>query len=61
MVISVRDAGRKRWKGVDPEKRKALAAEAGKAAWSNMTPEERSAEMKRRARVRAKNVKKKGR
>jgi hypothetical protein len=54
MVITVREAGRRRWKDVGDEERKALAAKAGKAAWSNMSPEERSAEMKRRAAKRKK-------
>jgi hypothetical protein len=61
MVITVREAGRKRWKNVSDQDRRVLAAKAGKAAWASMSAEEKSAEMKRRAAVRAKNQKKKSR
>ena len=43
--------------GKGTAKRKALTSKAGKSAWAAMTPAERSAEMKRRAKVRAKNQK----
>jgi hypothetical protein len=37
-------------------KKAAAMSKAGSAFWAKLTPEERSAEMKRRAKVRAKNA-----
>jgi len=58
MVMTVKQAGRKRWEKLTKEQRQEVAAAGGKAYWANMTAEERSAEMKRRAQVRVQKRKK---
>jgi|HubBroStandDraft_6_1064221.scaffolds.fasta_scaffold11322_3 hypothetical protein len=50
----LRRARSKRWKGKTDGEKKATAAHASRAYWDSMTKEQRSAEMKRRAKVRAK-------
>jgi hypothetical protein len=53
-----REKGAERWKGTTKKQKQEFASKGGKSAWSGMSLEERSAEMKRRAKVRAKNRKK---
>jgi|HubBroStandDraft_6_1064221.scaffolds.fasta_scaffold1099586_2 hypothetical protein len=53
--------GRKRWKGVEKKERSRILSAAGRATWANFTPEERSVEMKRRAKVRERNRRRKER
>jgi hypothetical protein len=53
-------ASRARWGKASAAEKKEAATHAVKAYWASMSKEERSAEMKRRAVVRAKNRKKKG-
>ena len=50
--------GKKAYAAIPDKEHARLARKGGKALWANMTPEQRSAEMKRRAKVRAKNRKK---
>lgn len=45
-----------RWAGVSASARKRAASDAAKAFWAALTPEQRSAEMKKRAKKRAKRV-----
>jgi len=61
VAMTTDEAGRKRWRGVKKRDHLEVSAKGGKASWAQMTPEERSAEMKRRAQVRAKNRKGRGR
>ena len=51
-------ARKKAWAKLSAADRKQAASKAGSSYWANMSPEQRSAEMKRRAKVRAKNRKK---
>jgi hypothetical protein len=51
----LRRARAKRWKGKSKAEKKEAASQAGKAFWAKLTPEKRSKEMKRRAKVRARN------
>jgi hypothetical protein len=53
------EAARRGWAKKTAAEKKAVASHASTAYWARLTPEERSAEMKRRAKVRAKNAKKK--
>ena len=55
MATTTKQAGRKRWKGVSPQRRKELMKTASRKYWDSLSPEERSAEMKRRAKVRNQN------
>jgi hypothetical protein len=55
----LRAGGRKRWKGVSKQDRKKILSAAGKATWASLTSEERSVEMKRRAKVRDRNRRRK--
>jgi hypothetical protein len=55
MAITVQEAGRRRWRGVNKKARAKLTSEAVSALWAKLSPEERSAEMKRRAKVRNQN------
>jgi hypothetical protein len=52
------ELGKKAYSAVPAGERKRLAKKGGKSAWAKLSKDERSAEMKRRARVRAKNSKK---
>lgn len=52
MVMTVEEAGAKRWKGVPSEEHKEISARGGKNFWAGLTPKERSIELKRRARKR---------
>jgi len=49
------NARKKAWAKLSAAERKEAASKAGSSYWSRLSPEERSAEMKRRAKVRAKN------
>jgi hypothetical protein len=55
MAITVQEAGRRRWRGVNKKARAKLTSEAVSTFWAKLSPEQRSAEMKRRARVRNQN------
>ena len=55
--IDVREAGRRRWKGLTKSDRVKITSANGKAAWASMTAKERSDEMKRRCQVRERNRK----
>jgi hypothetical protein len=59
MGITVNEAGRRRWRGVGKEARTKLAGAAASSYWAKLTREERSAEMKRRAKVRERNRRRK--
>jgi hypothetical protein len=59
MAITVKEAGRRRWRGVGKDARTKLAAQAAGSYWARMTSEQRSAEMKRRVKVRERNRAKK--
>jgi hypothetical protein len=59
MGITVNEAGRRRWRGVGKEARTKLAGAAAGSYWAKLTREERSAEMKRRAKVRERNRRRK--
>jgi len=50
-----------RWERAGAEEKQKTASQASRGYWDKLTPEERSAEMKRRAEVRKRNRKKKGR
>jgi hypothetical protein len=56
MVMTVKQAGRKRWAGMTEEERQQVTSKGGQSAWADMTPTERSAEMKRRAKKRKKKA-----
>ena len=58
MVMTVKEAGSKRWKDISAKEHKNISAKGGKNTWANLTADERSAEMKRRAKVRKKNAEK---
>ena len=58
LATHLRRALKKRWAKASESEKKAAVAHASRAYWDKLTPEERSAEMKRRAKVRAKNRKK---
>jgi hypothetical protein len=59
MGITVNEAGRRRWRGVGKEARTKLAGAAAGSYWAKLTREERSAGMKRRAKVRERNRRRK--
>jgi hypothetical protein len=52
-----RKKGKQRWKGIDQEARKLQMRNASRKYWDSLTPGQRSEEMRRRAKVRAKNKK----
>ena len=54
----LRRARRERWAKASETGKQEAASHASHGYWDKLTPEERSAEMKRRAKVRAKNRKK---
>jgi hypothetical protein len=51
----LRKALRKRWDEATEEEKRKAASVASLSYWKSKTPRERSAEMKKRAKVRAKN------
>ncbi len=55
--MTVDEAGRKRWLKVGKKERAKLMAAASRKFWDSLTPEQRSAEMRRRAKVRARRRK----
>ena len=55
------EAARKGWAKRSEGEKKAVVSKASLAYWDRLSPEERSAEMKRRAKVRAKNRTKRNR
>jgi hypothetical protein len=58
LTTHLRRALKKRWEKASDAEKKAAVTHASRSYWDNLGPDERSAEMKRRAKVRAKNRKK---
>ena len=58
LTTHLRRALKKRWANASDADKKAAVAHASRGYWDKLSTEERSAEMKRRAKVRAKNRKK---
>jgi hypothetical protein len=58
LATHLRRALKKRWANSSEKEKQEAAAHASRGYWDKLTAEQRSAEMKRRAKVRAKNRKK---